>query len=214
MLIAQAMMIRGLEPPLDADRLPATGVVAPRADTRDAAKLWFVLAAASFALIAPFVLVIDLIEGFPNPLESMAIVGIAPAAFSAIALIGLWRRRREPERLAISLSQDEVAVESDHGRVARPVRDFAGIAVITHVIAEGDRPRDRPPTDRERRRFATRPPSPPQILTAIVLIHDEPADSVPIWATEGPAPDPSAAQRAARFAEVLGLPLLIDSPAA
>ncbi|MFN6955970.1 MAG: hypothetical protein ACK4PG_14355 [Acetobacteraceae bacterium] len=214
MLIHQAMMIRALTPPLDADRLPATGVVTPRANTRDAAKPWFVLAAASFVLIAPFVLVIDLIEGFPNPLESLAIVGIAPAAFSAVALIGLWRRRREPERLAISLSRDEVTVESDHGRVTRPVAEFAGITVLTHVIMRGDLPRDRPPTDSERRRFATRRPAPWQILTAIVLVHDEPSESVPIWATEGPDPDPGAAQRAARFARVLGLPMLADTPAA
>lgn len=214
MLIDQAMMIRELKPPLDADRLPATGVVTPRADTRDAAKLWFVIAAASFVLIAPFVLVIDLIEGFPNPLESLVMVGIAPAAFSAIALIGLWRRRREPERLAISLSRDEVAVESDHGRVARPVADFAGIAVLTHVILQGDLPRDRPPTDRERRRFATRRPTPWQILTAIVLVHDEPSESVPIWASEGPDPDPTALHRAARFAKALGLPLLDATPPA
>jgi hypothetical protein len=214
MLIAQAMMIRELKPELDPDRLPATGVATPPANTRGAARLWFAIAAASFVLIAPFVLIIDLINGFPDPLESLAIVGIAPAAFSAIALAGLWVRRREPERLAISLSPSEVAVESDHGRVARPVAEFAGVSILTHVIFEGDLPRDRPPTERERRRFANRTPAPPQVITAIVLLHPEPAESVPIWATEGPAPDPAAPHRARRFAKVLGLPLLDETPPA
>jgi hypothetical protein len=214
MLTDQAMMIRELKPPLDPESLPATGVATPRADAREKAKLWFVLAAASFALIAPFVLVIDLLQGFPNPLESLAILSIAPAAFLLPALVGLWRRQREPERLAISLSRDEIAVESDHGRVVRPVAEFAGVAILTHVIFPGDLPQDRPPTERERRRFATRPPAPPQVLTAIVLVHEHPADSVPIWAIQGPRADAAAPHRAARFANVLGLPLLDAMPTA
>lgn len=214
MLTDQALMIRELKPPLDPESLPATGVVTPRANTRGAAKLWFVIAGASFVLIAPFVLVIDLINGFPNPLESLAIVGIAPAAFSAIALIGLWRRRREPERLAISLSRDEVAVESDHGRVVRPVAEFAGIAILTHVIFAGDPPHRPATSAAERHRQAMRPPAPPQVLTAIVLVHEQPTESVPVWAIEGPRPDAAAPHRAARFAKVLGLPLLDAIPAA
>jgi hypothetical protein len=119
-------------------------------------------------------------------------------------------RRREPERLAISLSRDQVAVESDHGRVVRPVAEFPGVAVLTHVILEGDLPHDRPPTERERRRFAGRTPAPPQILTAIVLVHADPAENVPIWAVQDTRPDPTARHRAARFAKALGLPVLDD----
>ena len=214
MLTDQAMMIRELKPPLDADALPATGVVTPRANTRARAKLLFVIAGAAFLMIAPFVLIIDLINGFPNPLETLVFVSIAPAPFLAMALVGLWRRRREPERLAISLSAQKIAVESDHGRIVRPVAEFAGVAVLTHVIMKGDPPRRRPPTFAGQQRSHGTSPAPPQVLTAIVLVHPEPAESVPIWATEGRAPDPGAPHRAARFAKVLGLPVLDDLPAA
>lgn len=208
MLIEPALMVRALAPPLDPDRLPATAAGTPRAESRARARSWFLLATASFAVIAPFVLVIDLTEGFPDPLQSLAIAGAAPAVFSAIALMGLWRARRQPERLAVSLSRDEVVVESSFGRVARPVAEFAGIAVLHHLRAAGDPAPRRPPSWRDRRPVLARAPAAPEVLTAIVLVHPEPAESVPLRAFEGPRPAPSAPALAERFAAALGLPLL------
>jgi hypothetical protein len=52
------------------------------------------------------------------------------------------------------------------------------------------------------------------VLTAIVLVHEHPADSVPIRAIQGPRADAAAPHRAARFAKVLGLPLLDAMPTA
>ncbi|MCS6932597.1 MAG: hypothetical protein NZM27_10350 [Acetobacteraceae bacterium] len=46
-------MVRGLAPPLDPDRLPATAAGTPRADSRAGARNSLLLAAASFAVVAP-----------------------------------------------------------------------------------------------------------------------------------------------------------------
>lgn len=201
-------MIEIARPPLAPEALPATTAAAPRAAARETVRVLLGLGAAVFA--ATF-LALWAFEGFAD-ITGAAGAALLPAlVFAALALVQARRARGLPERLALTLSREGVAVESEFGRSDTPLAAFAGVASRYEAEPPGWGPpretvhREQRPVGAPRRWHPARGRA---VRAWVELVHPDPARSVPLWVSRRTDGADEARPMARRFAAALGKPLL------
>lgn len=187
---------------LDATWLPATLQVTPGSDLRQALRWVAILGAVLVGAVALGLL----LEGDTvDTVEVLATLGGLLALVGALAGALWWQQRGRPGRMKLTLGPDRVRFETEQGAWDAPAADFAGLALRRRIVKERYVPR-------HGAKSASGGPvfSEPAIERWwIELVHDDPARTLVLWATDEPMDD--GLERVEALAQALRLPVLTTS---
>lgn len=181
-------------------RLPLTLSLAPGLAHRRNARLLGMVAAGFLALLAVSVAVMG---GVEEPVI-MALSLVPPAVAGAGALWHLAKARRVPGRMRLTLSETGVGIESDGRAWTLPLSAFEGVA-LRSAVTQKESPRARRHRTVAEMKFRV---GEEIRLYWAELVHPDPEQSVPLWASDARFASSDGLAAARGFAARLGLPLL------